>query len=250
MMARVRDTTNNDNNDDEVSCSETFPPFFPPFSGHRVFATGFESLHTRSKFTRTAVDIMDTTTATNTSLSASNTSTDDQPRETSTTQWPSEDSQDQGPSPSTVNEVDLSSTGSGLPTVGDTSSPTVPSSSSPLSLLAATSPSASMTTFRSTSPSPIPSPHSSTVSWASDSSLSPTSLNFSTSTSTPTSTSAVNTLASPPSSAYTTGIYIALGIFLFFGVLCAFVTSHISANTIKGLFHRGERGSGGAREEQ
>ena len=48
--------------------------------------------------------------------------------------------------------------------------------------------------------------------------------------------SALGTVDPPPASAYTTGIYIALGVFLFFGVLCAFVTSPAMVASVKKFF--------------
>ncbi|OQU93892.1 hypothetical protein CLAIMM_00345 [Cladophialophora immunda] len=203
-MARIRD-------DDPISCSPTDPP-----SSHRVVATALKS-HTRPRFTRTAVEIIVTT------IISQPSTTDTVPMETPSTQWQSEDSQNPDPSPSTVNEVDLSTSAGS--TAVETSSPT-PLSPSTLSVQAT---SLSMTTVVMSSPFSSP---SSTVSFTS----SPTSTASSTS-------STVNTLASPPSSAYTTGIYIALGIFLFFGILCALVTTPITANTIKGVFRRRGRAS-------
>ncbi|KIW65153.1 hypothetical protein PV04_07434 [Phialophora macrospora] len=53
-----------------------------------------------------------------------------------------------------------------------------------------------------------------------------------------TSTSTLSTISPPPASVYTTGIYIALGLFLFFGVLCALVTSPAIATAAKPFFKR------------
>ncbi|KIW92221.1 uncharacterized protein Z519_07205 [Cladophialophora bantiana CBS 173.52] len=139
-------------------------------------------------------------------------------------QWRGEDSQttsDPGPTPATVNEVDLAPSASSTAVGSSNSTPLPPLSASFLS----------MTTVLTSSPLLFPP----TVSFSSPSP----------STETSTSASVNTTITSPPSSAYTTGIYIALGIFLFFGVMCALVTSPVTANAIKGV--RGRRGR--AREQ-
>jgi hypothetical protein len=47
----------------------------------------------------------------------------------------------------------------------------------------------------------------------------------------------------PPASVYTTGIYIALGLFVFFGTLCALVTSPAIAKAVKAYVGRRTRRS-------
>ncbi|OAL31142.1 hypothetical protein AYO20_08377 [Fonsecaea nubica] len=198
-----------------ISCSATNLP--SPTSSHRVIVTALHPDNS-ARFTRTVMEMIDTTVPTQ-----SNTA-DDVSAEIARSQWAewrSEDSQASDPS-TTVSEVDLSTSTSS--TAVDTASPTPLSSSSTLPLL---STSLSMTTVLTSSPLSSP---SFTVTYSG----SPTSSDS-------TASSAVNNLVSPPSSAYTTGIYIALGIFLFFGILCALVTSSAIANAVKGLFRRGGR---------
>ncbi|EXJ74376.1 uncharacterized protein A1O5_02672 [Cladophialophora psammophila CBS 110553] len=140
-------------------------------------------------------------------------------------QWRSEDSQttsDRDPTPTTVNEVDLPTSASSTAVGSSNSTPPPPLSASSLS----------MTTVLTSSPLSFP---PSTVPYSP----------LPTSTETSTSASVNTTITSPPSSAYTTGIYIALGIFLFFGIMCALVTSPVTATAIKGLLGR----RGRAREQ-
>ncbi|KIW83266.1 hypothetical protein Z517_02511 [Fonsecaea pedrosoi CBS 271.37] len=197
-----------------ISCSATNLP--SPTSNRRVIVTALHPDNS-ARFIRKVMEMIDTTVRTQ-----SNTA-DDVSGEITRPQWAewrSEDSQASDPS-TTVSEVDLSTSTSS--TAVESASPTL-SPSSTLPLLAT---SLSMTTVLTSSPLSSP---SFTVTYSG----SPTSSDS-------TASSAVNNLVSPPSSAYTTGIYIALGIFLFFGILCALVTSPAIANAVKGLFRRGGR---------
>ncbi|KAH0842142.1 hypothetical protein FOPE_07650 [Fonsecaea pedrosoi] len=198
-----------------ISCSPTNLP--SSTSSHRVIVTALHPDNS-ARFTRTVMEMIDTTVPTQ-----SNTA-DDVSAEIARSQWAewrSEDSQVSDPS-TTVSEVDLSTSTSSTAVESASRTPLSPSSTLPL-----LSTSLSMTTVLTSSPLSSP---SFTVTYSG----SPTSSDS-------TASSAVNNLVSPPSSAYTTGIYIALGIFLFFGILCALVTSPAIANAVKGLFRRGGR---------
>ncbi|OCT48814.1 hypothetical protein CLCR_11324 [Cladophialophora carrionii] len=80
------------------------------------------------------------------------------------------------------------------------------------------------------------------------SSLVPGTITVGTDVATPSSTpselttaSTLSPIAPPSTSVYTTGIYIALGLFLFFGGLCALATSPAISTAVKAFFQRRTR---------